>query len=74
MPLVFCAFALSQARGAPPPVPSEFFIGRHTYLDFGPPADFYEVFSIHAADRGTEIERIAVTPSGIACLQPEVRC
>ncbi|MGD0014613.1 MAG: energy transducer TonB [Bryobacteraceae bacterium] len=53
-----------------PPPPHELVIGRHTYFDFGPPFDFYEVFSIQSGDGGLSVERLTLTPAGDPCLQP----
>lgn len=52
------------------PTPTEFAIGRHTFFDFGPPTDFYELFLVRPAPNGTSIERISLTPPGDACIQP----
>ena len=52
------------------PAPSEFLLGRHTFFDFGPPFDFYEVFSVQSGDAGTSIQRITLTPPGNPCTQP----
>ena len=53
-----------------PPRPDHFLIGRRTYFDFGPPSEFYEIFSARAAgDGATVIERIQLTPPGDVCTQ-----
>jgi TonB family protein len=80
MTRLYCGFLLvalflggagsPQGRRLQPPFPSEFLIGRHTFIDVGAPNDFYELFSIRAADKGTSIERVVVTPPGVACLEP----
>jgi len=62
--------ALSQGRKPQSPVPSEFLIGRHTYFDFGPPMDYYELFVVHDRANSCEVERITLTPAGDACLAP----
>ncbi|HEY2467574.1 MAG TPA: energy transducer TonB [Terracidiphilus sp.] len=50
--------------------PTRLTVARHTFFDFGPPNDFYEVIEI--VPKGTElsVERAFVTPAGIACVQP----
>jgi TonB family protein len=45
-------------------------IGRHTFFDFGPPSDYYEVFWVRSDDNRREVERITVTPPGDRCTQP----
>lgn len=43
-------------------MPTEFEIGVHTYFDFGPPSDFYEILVVRPVADGTLIERITLTP------------
>jgi hypothetical protein len=52
------------------PVPDSFILGRHTFIDIGPPFNFYEVLSVRAGATGTFVERITVTPPGDPCTQP----
>jgi hypothetical protein len=66
--LIACAF--SQGRGTLPPFPGKLLIGRHTYFDFGPPLDYYELFWLQATTNACAIERITVTPEGAPCWQP----
>jgi hypothetical protein len=69
--IIVLAFLYSAAaQGQPaPPLPDHFEIGRHTFFDFGPPNDFYEVFLVRAAANGTAVEKITLTPAGYACVQ-----
>jgi hypothetical protein len=67
--LALCCFASAHGQSGRP-IPTEFTIGRHTFFDFGPPTDFYELFLVHAAPSGASIERISLTPPGDACIQP----
>jgi hypothetical protein len=53
-----------------PPVPDRFLIARHTFIDVGPPNDFYEIISVHGASTGTTVEKVTLTPAGDACVQP----
>jgi len=59
------------AQGGPPgsSVLDRFLIARHTFFDFGPPNDFYEIISVRGTDSGTKIERVTLTPAGDACIQ-----
>jgi TonB family protein len=68
--LVVCGLAFPQDRRAAPPLPNQFTIGRHTFFDFGPPFDFYELLRVRQTPNGTSIERITLTPAGDACTQP----
>ena len=49
--------------------PDRFLIARHTFIDVGPPNDFYEIISVHGISTGTAVERVTLTPTGDACTQ-----
>jgi len=68
--LAMCAIATAKDTKPLVPEPTEFQLGLHTFFDFGPPFDFYELFLVHPSQAGTTIERITVTPPGDACTQP----
>jgi hypothetical protein len=51
-------------------VPDRFLIVRHTFIDVGPPNDFYEIISVHGTTSGTTVDRITRTPAGDASIQP----
>jgi len=73
--ILFVVFLLpSQAspkdRRPMPTVPNQFEVGRHTFFDFGPPTDFYELFSVRPSAHGTIVERITLTPAADSCFQP----
>ncbi len=73
--LLILALLASVAAGAEerrPPVamPDQLIIGRHTFMDQGPPFDFYELFALRAAQGGTEVERVILTPQANPCFQP----
>jgi len=67
--LAICPEASPKDRRLAPP-PNQFEIARHTFFDFGPPNDFYELFFVRPTESGTSIERITLTPPGNACIQP----
>jgi TonB-like protein len=52
------------------PIPDQFIIAQHTFFDFGPPTDFYELFVARAIGSGTSIERVSVTPPADVCYAP----
>jgi hypothetical protein len=54
----------------PPEQPDHFVIGRHTFFDFGPPNDYYELLFVRPAGTGSSVERITLTPAVDACLRP----
>jgi TonB family protein len=68
--LVFSSLALPKDRRPTPPIPSQFAVGRHTFFDFGPPNDFYELFLVRPSANGTAVERITLTPAADSCFQP----
>jgi Gram-negative bacterial TonB protein C-terminal len=45
-------------------------IARHTFFDFGPPFNFYELVTVDSTSNGLSVERAMVTPAGDACTQP----
>ena len=47
-----------------------FEIGRHTFFDFGPPFDYYELLLVRSGPDGSALQRILVTPPGVACVNP----
>lgn len=67
--LLTASVALTQTSSPKTQHPDQFLIGRHTFFDFGPPFDFYEVFSVHSTGSTTSIERITITPPGDTCTQ-----
>lgn len=62
-----CVFAKGKEQ---PAWPTEFEIGRHTWIDIGPPNDFYELIFVRPSTSGTSIEKITLTPAADACIQP----
>lgn len=68
--LVVLAILLPSIAGAQPTFPNQVLLARHTFFDFGPPFDFYEVLSLKDEGSSTSVERILVTPAGNACIQP----
>jgi TonB family protein len=51
-------------------MPTHLTIARHTFFDFGPPHDFYEILDVAPNGHALSVERALVTPSGAACVQP----
>jgi hypothetical protein len=49
--------------------PSQFEIGRHTFIDVGPPNDFYELLLVRPSPSGASVEKVTLTPAGDACFQ-----
>ncbi|MFZ0639419.1 MAG: energy transducer TonB [Candidatus Acidiferrales bacterium] len=73
--IIVCAIVIAStyalARRLPPAAPpSQFVVGRHTSLDFGPPHDYYEIFVVSGVGGDTSVERITLTPAADACILP----
>jgi hypothetical protein len=47
----------------------ELYIARHTFFDFGPPLDYYELLHLHISGGRTLVDRYQVTPY-VSCYQP----
>lgn len=67
---VFCASLVAQPRRTEPPLPNHVLITRHTFFDFGPPSDYYQVFLLRQEIGQVQVERITAAPPGLACMQP----
>lgn len=65
--LVLCSSALAQEPRVNSNQPSEFEIARRTFLDFGPPFDYYELFLVRPTASGSSVERIRLTPPSDSC-------
>jgi TonB family protein len=61
---------MAAAQNAPAGMPSQLTIARHTFFDFGPPNDFYEIIEVAQDGTALSVQRALVTPQGIACVQP----
>ena len=69
--ILVCAGAAARGPRTDAPVPTQLEIGRHTFFDFGPPTDFYEVLVARPVENGSSIERIMLTPA-YACTPAKV--
>ncbi len=70
--VIFClaCAALAQERGSTTEKPAQFVVGIHTFFDFGPPFDFYEIMLVRSKENGASIERMTLTPAGDLCFSP----
>lgn len=69
--LIFCcSTAGARKQRAESPTPGQFEIGRHTYVDNGPPFDFYEIFLVRPSAKGATVEKITLTPPADECFVP----
>jgi TonB family protein len=68
--LLLFGFLPAVAQRSSSEFPSQLLIARHTFFDFGPPFDFYEVITVDKGPNGLDVERALVTPAGNACFSP----
>lgn len=61
---------MAAAQSPPSGMPTQLTIARHTFFDFGPPNDFYEIIDVAQNGNELSVQRALVTPPGIACVQP----
>jgi len=50
--------------------PNQFVIARHTFFDFGPPTDYYELFLVKTNGGHTSIDKFTLTPAADVCTMP----
>jgi TonB family protein len=68
--LALNALACAKDKHSTLELPDHFVIARHTFFDFGPPSDFYDIFVVRAEGSGTRVENLSITPPGAPCIQP----
>jgi hypothetical protein len=49
------------------PIPDEIVIGRNSFIDSGPPFDYYDLTILHSEGVKTDVERISLTPPADTC-------
>ena len=72
LPLFSVLIASSISAQSPKPVvqvPDEITIGRHSFIDIGPPFDFYEVITLRSTNNNVRVERATLAPAGDTCFQ-----
>src|SRR5580698_3864651 len=65
--VLLATWEICAAQAPVTPIPESMTIGRFTFIDVGPPFDFYEVIRVKEQGSGLAIERALVTPLGPAC-------
>ena len=63
--MLLCGICAAQNRNTG--LPDSLVIARHSFIDVGPPFDFYEVIRVNSEGDGLAVERELVTPLGPAC-------
>jgi TonB family protein len=54
----------------PVPEPDAFVIGRHTFFDFGPPNNYYDLIFVTETAQGASVQRVTLIPGADACSLP----
>src|SRR5579862_8407476 len=67
---ILCGVVAPQERQLTPRAPDQFIIGRHTFIDIGPPNDFYEIFLVAPSANGALVDKITLTPVTDVCFLP----
>jgi TonB family protein len=52
------------------PEPDAFVIGRHTFFDFGPPNNYYDLIFVTQTAQGASVQRVTLTPEADAFSLP----
>ena len=65
--LVFCSACIAQRHKHPEPFPTELVIGRDSFIDIGPPFNYYDLTFLHSDGERTEVERVSFTPPADTC-------
>jgi hypothetical protein len=65
-----CGVVSPQEHQLTPGAPDSFIIGRHTFIDVGPPNDFYELFLVNPNANGALIDKGTLTPASDVCFLP----
>jgi len=72
--LVLARTCVAQKHKNQEPLPSEIVIGRDSFIDVGPPFDYYDLTFLRSEGEKTDILRISLTPPSDACYpRPEMK-
>ncbi len=66
--LMGCGLCAAQSTNVR--MPGSLVIARHSFIDVGPPFDFYELIRVKSDGADLSVERVLVTPPGQACWNP----
>lgn len=58
------------AQKPKPQMPESLVIARRSFIDVGPPFNFYDLTQVSGTGKTLYVERVFVTPPGQSCLQP----
>jgi hypothetical protein len=67
---ILCGVVSPQEHQLTPGALDSFIIGRHTFIDVGPPHDFYELLLVTPNADGALIDKVTLTPAVDVCFLP----
>jgi hypothetical protein len=65
--LVINCICMAQKQKSQEPFPTEVVIGRDSFIDIGPPFNYYDLTFLRSEGEKTDVERISLTPPADAC-------
>ena len=65
--LVFVGTGVAQKHKDQEPLPKEIVIGRDSFIDVGPPFNYYDLTFLRSEGEKTDVERISFTPPADTC-------
>jgi Gram-negative bacterial TonB protein C-terminal len=65
--LFICTVCVAQRHRTPEPFPTEVVIGRDSFIDIGPPFNYYDLTFLRSDGEKTDVERVSLTPPSNAC-------
>lgn len=67
MLLIFMDTCVAQKHKVQQPIPNEIVIGRNSFIDIGPPFNYYDLTFLRSEGVKTDVERISLTPPADTC-------
>jgi hypothetical protein len=64
---VINGICVAQGHKSQEPFPSEVVVGRDSFIDVGPPFNYYDLTFLRAEGMKTDVERISLTPPADVC-------
>lgn len=64
---IFTGACVAQKHKNLEPIPTEIVIGRDSFIDVGPPFNYYDLTFLHSDGEKTDVERISLTPPSDTC-------
>jgi hypothetical protein len=65
--LLISSTCLVQKHMAQQPFPTEIVIGRDSFIDIGPPFNYYDLTFLRSQGEETDVERVSLTPPADTC-------